>query len=512
MTIQEQNLTPPLSYENFDLRIHFPIGRYYPIEASAESLVGQSQRPVLQFFPLDEPDFEEQLALLGALEATAEEMQQFGEQLRELLFPAEIWNMFYASRTQTDNQGKGLRIRLRIDPPELSHLPWEYCYDKTFHHLALSRESPIVRYINEPFAPDSLTTPRPLKLLLAIASPHDLEPLAVEEEVERIKAALAPVAEQIELHILRQTTAQSLHEALINHEPHLLHFIGHGLQEDGKGYLALEDKTGNMHAVDAEQLLVLLHGRCIKVVVLNACNTASYGEDDIAIMGIAPALVRAQIPAVIAMQFALPDDIALLFSRTLYSALAKGLPLDTAVTEMRIAAYTSSDNRVDWGIPTLFMRSPNGILWPSQEDAAPSNTNEARGSPSEEKEGDQGIIVKEVSDNSSVNIQIGGDFSADRTTTNLTNKPQPKEPPALNELQKIRRQFQALRWYLPPEDAADIVDDLEEAQEMLTDANPNRRRITRRLKNIIETLEESDSTGKAASKLVPKLKNVIAMV
>jgi hypothetical protein len=108
--------------------------------------------------------------------------------------------------------------------------------------------------------------------------------------------------------------------------------------------------------------MTLMGDTGVKVVILNACKTAAHDARD-AIMGVAPALVRAEIPAVIAMQFNVPDKTALGFTRDLYRFLAMGRPLDSAVTEMRIGAYIGSSDKYFWGIPAIFMRAPDGVIW-----------------------------------------------------------------------------------------------------------------------------------------------------
>jgi hypothetical protein len=65
---------------------------------------------------------------------------------------------------------------------------------------------------------------------------------------------------------------------------------------------------------------------------------------------------------VIGMQFAITDVAGLTFSRTFYKALADGLPVDASLGEARKAIFTEG-NRVEWGIPVLFMRAPDGRIF-----------------------------------------------------------------------------------------------------------------------------------------------------
>lgn len=396
-----------LHYENFDLRIHNPVDGQYPIEV-IDSPVGEMARPLLKpFSHLQTFNFRFYLASLGRtdLKLKARHASRFSKLLGNMLFPDKVWNMFYASLTKQISRGQGLRIRLRIDPFELSRLPWEYCYREPFAYLALSRETPLVRYINQPLAAPSLASPAPLRLLVVIASPFNFAPLDVEAEKKRITEALQGQEEQIQVQFLEQATVQRMQQALIQYRPHVLHFIGHGLIEQKVGYLVLENERHQAHLVDAEQLATLLQGRGIKIVVLNACQTADFGKADMAIMGVGPALVRANIPAVIAMQFPIPDSTAILFTRQLYASLAQGQALDTAITEMRIATYTQGNDKIHWGIPVLFMRSPDGIIRP----ASPAEEIEKE-EPKAEERPVSALNISDVS-GSTISINIGGDFS-----------------------------------------------------------------------------------------------------
>ncbi|MGC9359640.1 MAG: CHAT domain-containing protein, partial [Anaerolineae bacterium] len=99
------------------------------------------------------------------------------------------------------------------------------------------------------------------------------------------------------------------------------------------------------------------------LVVLNACDTAN---GDWA--GLAPALVRAEVPAVVAMQWPVEDRAAIRFARLFYRALAMGRTVDECVAEGRIGASAASADPNDWAAPVLFLRSNSGRLW--REDLA----------------------------------------------------------------------------------------------------------------------------------------------
>ena len=72
-------------------------------------------------------------------------------------------------------------------------------------------------------------------------------------------------------------TPSSLQKALLEHEPDILHFSGHGAK--GKG-LMLEDDSGRKVILDKRAFTRLLKviGDKIRMVVLNACYTNEQGQ------------------------------------------------------------------------------------------------------------------------------------------------------------------------------------------------------------------------------------------
>src|SRR5215475_13079980 len=56
-------------------------------------------------------------------------LQDCGRTLFETLMPSEVLACFRVSAERARSQGKGIRVRLRLDAPELAAVPWEYAYD-----------------------------------------------------------------------------------------------------------------------------------------------------------------------------------------------------------------------------------------------------------------------------------------------------------------------------------------------------------------------------------------------
>ena len=352
-----------LVYENFDLRIltQDADGRYR-IQVTHNPEGMETYDDVKQTFPLDDYDFADLVDYLRDLVAQGEDAKKLGQMMRDLLFPGRVDDIFFANMNSMRRQGKGLRIRLRIDPPELSKLPWEYVYGgDDFGFFALDPRTPLVRYVARPFQTSTLSVPNPMKVLLAISAPSDQAALSVDEEERRVRSWLSVMGDRVELRVVRKATPQRI-QAALSDSPHIFHFIGHGEFSQGVGKLVFENDFGMSEVRDSEQLKVMLRGRDVKVVILNACKSAA-GDAHAAFAGVAPALVQADIPAVIAMQFNVPDKTALGFTQDLYRYLMSGYPLDQAVTEMRSGAFNNANDKYYWGIPILYMRSPDGRLW-----------------------------------------------------------------------------------------------------------------------------------------------------
>ncbi|HID54815.1 MAG TPA: CHAT domain-containing protein [Anaerolineae bacterium] len=352
-----------IQYENFDITIGLKRSDgTYPISASSPAGEAAS---ILQELPLDDEQFNDVIYYLKELIAQTEDAEQFGEDLRRFLFPTPIQSLFDSSLATVKAQGKnGLRIRLKFSldtSPELSQIPWEYCASSRTY-LALNEETPVVRYIQTNVAPEATSVPDKVRILVVLSNP--LGDLNVHAEELKIRSALAKVekAGKVEIRVLDQATRLNLFDTFTEFDPHIFHYVGHGaLNDDGEGTLILATETGEPEAVNAKRLLVLLQSSDVKLAILNACETAASDEGK-AFMGVAPRLVWAGIPAVLAMQFSIPDSMAIAFMRSFYKALADGQPLDTAMTIARKGAYFVNDE-IYWAIPVLFMRSPDGRIW-----------------------------------------------------------------------------------------------------------------------------------------------------
>jgi hypothetical protein len=300
--------------------------------------------------------------------------QAFGAELFQRLFAGEVGYCYQASKATTRMQGKGLRLKLRIEPPALLSIPWELLYDP--HHaefIALSRQTPLVRYLAvlQPIPP--LTAGGPLQILGMAASPAELPPLDLAAEQARLAEALAPLHHQGKAELVWASGPRwrDLHGAAQSGQWRVIHFIGHAGYdaEAGEGVLLLEDDARRLRPLRAMELARLLDDQPrLRLVVLNACE-GTRGDDEQAFSSLATALVRRGLPAVVAMQFPMTDATAVEFSRSFYSALAAGLPIDTAISGARQALSVSQPQTLAWAAPVLYLRAADGRLWLPAEPA-----------------------------------------------------------------------------------------------------------------------------------------------
>ena len=304
-------------------------------------------------------------------------LKDFGGRLYGAVFQNELRDALQRSLSLTRTQQVGMRLRLRLaDTPELAALPWEFLYDPRHNRfLAQSRRTPLVRYLDLPDPPHPLSVEGPLRLLVMISSPSDYPALDTEQEWGLLTSALA--RQQAEGRVIVERLAASmstLRQRLRRDEFHVFHFIGHGRYRPdwGSGVLVMEDRAGRAQEVTGEELGGLLtEYDQARLAVLNACEGARSDASD-PFAGVAQSLIQQGLPAVVAMQFEITDDAAIIFAREFYGAIADSYPLEAALAEAR-GAIRDEGNLTEWGTPVLYSRAPDGHLFnltrPAREEA-----------------------------------------------------------------------------------------------------------------------------------------------
>jgi DNA-binding MarR family transcriptional regulator len=173
-------------------------------------------------------------------------------------------------------------------------------------------------------------------ILFLAANPNETARLALEREVKKIEQGLERSKNRSQFTLVAKwaVTDEDLRRALLDHEPAVVHFSGHGMRGEGVGFntgtgrdlgpggpsadaggLAFEDDQGRLRLISGEALCGLFelckhHVRC---VILNACHSDHQAE----------AIFR-HIDHVIGMNTAIADDAAIKFAVGFYDALGAG--------------------------------------------------------------------------------------------------------------------------------------------------------------------------------------------
>ncbi|MGW7452216.1 CHAT domain-containing WD40 repeat protein [Streptomyces sp. NPDC054787] len=292
-------------------------------------------------------------------------VREVGGMLFDAVFQGSIKALYLASRQKAREHGQRLRLVLRVRCPELAALPWELLHDtKLGGYLCLNH--PIIRYVEilEPVSP--LPVQPPLHVLGMVSLPGSLGALDADAEREGLSTALKPLIDEgmVQLDWVRGQTKQHLFAALF-HGCHIFHFIGHGRFDEVRrqGTIVFADEQGREDPLHAEALgsLISIAEPAPRLVVLNSCETGTSNTQDL--FSSTAAELEYTVPAVVAMQFAVTDKSAVLFSRAFYQALAANRPVDEAVRTARIALRADKDDSLECFTPVLYQRSGDARLF-----------------------------------------------------------------------------------------------------------------------------------------------------
>ncbi len=389
-----------MNYRDFDIEISGKQGDEFDVKFSSAASGDMRTKIVLQRTVDELLDALESRALaarggsagrkvtpVGNTDARPEDEvgEEIGHYLFNLLFShQDSYRMLAECMTEATGSTSGVRLRLTLNTgdagvADLARLPWELLYGgEKYKYFARQLGSPIVRYLEVQEKSSVRQLYPPLRIMVVAANPRG--DLALDKERDNLKQALSDAVQKkrIELTFVEKATIKMVADALgrgrlDGRNFHVLHYMGHGDFHDGRGVLLMHKDGGGEDLVDADTFSdALKASEDMRLVFLNACNTAqsSAQKGSNPFGGVASALVRQGVPAVVAMQRPVPDSLAIALAKSFYPNLAEGVPVDAAVSEGRRQMYFEDRNSLDWAIPVLFMRSPNGALFDFAKGAA----------------------------------------------------------------------------------------------------------------------------------------------
>jgi hypothetical protein len=326
------------------------------------------------------------------------EREKYGVELFERLFASKELK---AAWDRIRGQTPARRIRLRIDfeLAELHELTWELLRDPQAGPgggVASSSSTPFSRYLAQALQPGNAVLKRPIRVLVAIANPPDLpawklSPIDPEPTFQELVAAAdVPKDEDgnplVQFELLPQPCTLDAIRDRLKLGYHILHFIGHGQFGDWRdrhgnarklAALLMSDPAGAKTPDEADNAAGVTEDRIgdmlgnlladakttdedrLRLVFLESCDTAKRDSSD-AFRGLAPTLVNAGVPAVIAMQGLVEIKTARKFAATFYRQLVRHGQVDLASNEARDAVQ--AEKLRDPELPVLFMRLRSGEL------------------------------------------------------------------------------------------------------------------------------------------------------
>ncbi|MCP4541538.1 MAG: CHAT domain-containing protein [Chloroflexi bacterium] len=153
-----------------------------------------------------------------------------------------------------------------------------------------------------------------ISILFLAAEPDGTVRLRLGEELREIqeKLQLAKLRNRFKLEQRFAVRPQDLSQALLDVQPHIVHFSGHGTRS---GELCFESQTGEIHPIQPAALAALFEqfANCVNCVILNSC----YSE-------IQANAIAEHVRFVIGMHQAIGDKAAIAFSVGFYQALGAG--------------------------------------------------------------------------------------------------------------------------------------------------------------------------------------------
>jgi len=190
-----------------------------------------------------------------------------------------------------------------------------------------------------------------LRILYATAAADKQDPLRVDQEIRRVKAAVKAATHRdlVIIEHLPAATPTDVLDTLISFRPHVVHFSGHAnetvlvFDEGTDGY---GSSKGKRIGPDVFKELLESTDEAPLLVVLNACKSAAQLD-----------LLLGKVSMAVGMDDSIHDVDAIVFAARFYSTLAEGQSVNAALTtacfEMKMNGLSDHD------LPTL--RAVDGV-------------------------------------------------------------------------------------------------------------------------------------------------------
>jgi tetratricopeptide (TPR) repeat protein len=294
------------------------------------------------------------------------DLKALGATLYQCLFAGKIGILFnnILGETLVESE-RGVRLRLRIQPPELVVLPWELLYSPERHvFLSTWLETPISHYLDLLEPVRNVACPGTLNMLVVIPQNSGLDTAAERAMLETLERKLGG---KISVDFLPGLATSAAIRAALREKPYnIFHYAGHGGFDNDNAFIYIdhEENEGTQIAMAAGEFGRFFSDHpSMRLAILNACQGAARSSHQ-ALIGAAPQLLLAGVPAVVAMRHVVDNDDAILFATEFYETLCQNRgQVEIAMTAARKAMLQERPASLAFCNPVLYLRSDDGRLW-----------------------------------------------------------------------------------------------------------------------------------------------------
>lgn len=185
--------------------------------------------------------------------------------------------------------------------------------------------------------------PEKITVLFIASNPTDQSKLRLDEEIRAItkKIRESEYRDAVELKSVWAVRPTDLLQAINEHKPTIVHFSGHG---SNNNELILQDDSGKTKLISLRSIVEMFKAVAsgIKLVVFNTCFSANQANE-----------IVAHISSAIGMNTSIGDNAARVFSAQLYSAISFGKSMRESFDQAKVALML--ENIPEDQTPQLFM-------------------------------------------------------------------------------------------------------------------------------------------------------------
>jgi len=298
-----------------------------------------------------------------------DKIETFGKALFNVLISSEERGVLTAKIYTWSAAEINTQVRINLtDTPELAKYAWEAL------HMSVPGQGTDIQFAIEPkttisrilaIGPRSIPFPNGVtqfRVLIAVAEPESLGEVGDRAEIKSIVNHLELRAfksgqKSLFTHkLLPAATSSKLIDTVKDYKPHIIHYIGHSLFKDSKGYVCLHNPNDpKQHSlIEDKKFAKQITAFTPFLVVLNSCEGAQSDTSN-PYAGLAQELISKGVSYVVAMQHVISAKAANAFSDGFYQSLVDNDTVAQAVSHGRAKIESlGPPNDIEFITPVLY--------------------------------------------------------------------------------------------------------------------------------------------------------------